>query len=107
MPRNPRPRHGDSGYLAGLTLLCNDPVLLERVLPRAQAGEVDAQYALGLMYAEGRGVPVDEAKAYVWLSRAVAQGDVEALELRRMLISQMSGEAIALAERQLQPDLVV
>jgi len=36
-------------------------------------GDMDAQYALGLCYAERRGVTQDLVNAYLWLSLAFAQ----------------------------------
>ena len=47
----------DKSYLKELILLRNDPDKVAVIREAAQAGEVDAQYALGLVYAEGRGVP--------------------------------------------------
>ena len=42
--------------LAALTLLRNDPAVAEEFLQAALQGDVDAQYGLGLVYAEGRGL---------------------------------------------------
>ena len=41
---------------------------------KAEKGDAAAQFALGLMYAEGRGVPKDEAEAYKWYLLAGAMG---------------------------------
>jgi TPR repeat protein len=38
----------------------------------------DAEYLLGVIYAEGIGVEVDAAKAHIWLQKAVAKGHAEA-----------------------------
>ena len=43
---------------------------LERITPYAHAGNRLAQRSLGMMYARGWGVPVDNAKAAAWLRRA-------------------------------------
>jgi anti-sigma factor RsiW len=52
---------------------------------RAQRGEAGAQHALGLLYAEGRGVPADRAQAINWLERAAAANDTgAALDLARL-----------------------
>jgi hypothetical protein len=40
----------------------------------AERGQAAAQTYLGYMYAQGRGVPQDEAKAAQWLRRAADQG---------------------------------
>ena len=41
---------------------------------RAEQDDVEAQYILGVMYAEGRDVPQDDAEAGAWFHRAAAQG---------------------------------
>jgi TPR repeat protein len=43
--------------------------------PLAQAGDADAQYRLGVMYAEGRGVAPNDAEAALWFERAAEQGE--------------------------------
>jgi TPR repeat protein len=60
---------------------------------------VDAFYALGLIYAEGRGVPIDLAQSHYWLSLAVDQGDKDADLLRNIVGSQMTDEEYAAAKR--------
>ena len=39
----------------------------------AEQGHDGAQYMLGVMYNEGRGVPEDDVAAYAWYSIAAAQ----------------------------------
>lgn len=87
-------------FLSRLVLFRHDPALVEEVKTAAEAGDVDAWYALGLIYAEGRGTAPDPVAAYVWLSRAVAHGDTEAADLRHIVLQQMSPAQIAEAERQ-------
>ena len=41
---------------------------------RANQGDKEAQFNLGLMYAEGRGVNEDEKKAVKWFTLAAEQG---------------------------------
>ena len=48
------------------------------LLPLAADGNRAAQYNLGMMYNEGKGVPQDSAEAIIWLRKAADQGDVEA-----------------------------
>lgn len=43
--------------------------------PLAQAGDAAAQYRLGVMYAEGRGVAPNDAEAALWFERAAEQGE--------------------------------
>ena len=87
--------------LSRLVLYRNDPDLAEEIRQAAESGLVDAQYAMGLLYAEGRGVEYDPVAAYIWLSRAVEQGDRDAEALRHIVLQQMSPTQIAEAERQL------
>ena len=44
----------------------------------AEQGDVGAQYNLGVMYADGEGVPEDDAEAVRWYRIAAEQGDVGA-----------------------------
>ncbi|MFI5088940.1 MAG: AMIN domain-containing protein [Terriglobales bacterium] len=58
------------------------------LLQAAQRGDPKAQYALGTLYASGRGVPRDDAQALKWLKAAAAQGCVPAqLVLGRMYVA--------------------
>jgi uncharacterized protein len=89
----------DNGYLKDLILLRNDPSKVGPIRDAARRGEVNAQYAMGLIYAEGRGVAVDLAQAHYWLSMAIAQGDRDANLLRNIVGSQMSEEEYQAARR--------
>lgn len=89
----------DSSYLKDFILFRNDPSKVARVRDAAERGEVDAQYAMGLIYAEGRGVPIDLAQAHYWLSLAIDQGDADANLLRNIVGSQMTDEEYAAAKR--------
>lgn len=89
----------DNGYLKYLILLRNDPDRVGPVRDAALRGEVDAQFAMGLIYAEGRGVPEDLAQAHYWLSLAVDQGDRDAVMLRNVVGSRMTEEEYQAARR--------
>ncbi|MBK5931068.1 tetratricopeptide repeat protein [Halochromatium salexigens] len=96
----------DNSYLKNLVLLRNDPSAVHQVREAAARGEVDAFYALGLIYAEGRGVNIDLAQAHYWLSLAIEQGDQDADLLRNIVGSQMSEEEYQAAKRlRLKPVL--
>jgi uncharacterized protein len=60
---------------------------------RADAGEVEAQYQLGSMYWEGKGVERDLPEALSWYQRAANQGHREALV--RLAESYERGEGIS------------
>jgi len=84
--------------LADLILLRNDPAVAAEFLQAAIKGDVDAQYGMGLIYAEGRGVEQDEARAIYWLTRAIGQGDKDAAVLRQIVAASMTPEQLAEAE---------
>jgi TPR repeat protein len=84
--------------LSDLVLLRNDPAVAAEFLEAANRGEVDAQYGMGLIYAEGRGVAQDEAKAYFWLTMAMEQGDHDAEALRRVVAESMTPAQFEQAE---------
>jgi len=85
--------------LTGLGLLRNDAELAARLLAEADAGDMDAQYAAGLIYAEGRGVGIDLVQAYFWLTCAVEQGDRDADRLRSHVARDMGDAEFAEARR--------
>ena len=45
---------------------------------RAEQGDADAQYDIGVMYSDGKNVPQDEAQTIVWFRKAAEQGHVDA-----------------------------
>ena len=87
-------------YLAELALYRNDPELARAIEECALQGDKNAQYALGLIYAEGRGVQYNPVESYAWLTAAAMQGDTDALLLRSMIAEIMSDEAIEDAEER-------
>jgi TPR repeat protein len=96
----------DKSYLKDLILLRNDPSKVPLIRDRAQKGEMDAQYAMGLIYAEGRGVEIDLAQSHYWLSLAVDQGDRDAELLRNIVGSRMTDAEFVAAKRlRLGPNL--
>ena len=44
-------------------------------LPLAEQGYANAQYNLGLMYANGQGVPQDDKEAFKWYRLSAEQGN--------------------------------
>lgn len=66
---------------------------------QAEAGAIEAQYRLGLLYSTGMGVPLDYVMAHKWLNLAAQQGYEEAKRLRVELASEMTREEIAEAQR--------
>ena len=93
-------------YLARLIQWRHDPELVEEIREYANKGEVNAQYALGLLYAEGRGIQPDAVQAYLWLSRAYAQGDEDARDLRQIVVEQMTEQEFQLAQRLFENEVL-
>jgi TPR repeat protein len=79
-------------FLSELVLLRNDPLLAQTIHKEAMTGNPHAQYAMGLIYAQARGVELDLAAAYAWLTLAVMQGDREAECLRNIVGCDISDQ---------------
>jgi uncharacterized protein len=73
-------------------MMSNDPALVETVRAEAMLGNPHALYALGLIYAEGRGVQRSLVDAYAWLTLAVLHGDSDAELLRNHVAIDMTDE---------------
>ncbi|MDA8136526.1 MAG: tetratricopeptide repeat protein [Desulfobacteraceae bacterium] len=71
---------------------------LEGLLKAAEQGDVNAQFNLGWMYAEGRGVPQNSKQAVYWYSRAAGQGDASAQFNLGMMYD--NGEGVAQDDQQ-------
>lgn len=94
----------DTDFLTDLVLLRNDPEIIENVENQAMKGNPHAQYAMGLIYAEGRGVKIDLSLSFAWLTLAVMQGDRDAETLRNIVGIDLSDEEYA-AGKSLAADL--
>ena len=69
----------DSIEKAGHAYGRGDYVQAERLYRSlAEQGDPKAQYFLGVMYANGQGVPQDYKKAMTWIGKAAVQGDAAA-----------------------------
>lgn len=55
--------------------------------PLAKKGNAEAQFYLGVMYANGEGMPKDAAKAVEWYRQAAEQGDASAQRLLGVMYS--------------------
>ncbi len=51
-----------------------DPAALDRLMSSAEAGAVQAQFRLGVLYKDGKGVPRDMARYALWMRKAAEQG---------------------------------
>ena len=88
-------------YLAGLSAYVQKDyaTALKLWRPLAEQGHAKAQYFLGLMHANGQGVPEDDVLAYMWYNLAAAQGNEEAQYNKDIAESRMTREQIAEAQR--------
>lgn len=71
-------------------------------MPLAREGSPWAQFYVGALYFEGRGVDPDAVRAYYWLARARAEDHDQAADLLRRVREDMSGNQIAAARSLLQ-----
>jgi len=91
----------NNNYLQDLILWNNNSDTTNGIRKAAMQGDIDAQYALGLCYAEGRGVKQDLVNAYLWLSLAIEQDDRDAFDLRAIIVEQMSNDQFQIAKQKL------
>ena len=66
----------------------------------AEAGYAEAQYNLGYMYEQGRGVPQDYAKAVEWYRKAADNGEAAAMYSMGLMYDQGTGVQANLSEAQ-------
>lgn len=72
---------------------------LREFRPLAEQGDAAAQFSLGLMYANGEGVPEDGIQAYAWFNLAAAQGLGEGEQGRAHIRQYMTPAQIAEAQK--------
>ncbi len=75
--------------------------------PLAERGHADAQYSLGVMYSQGRGVPQDYVQAHMWFNLAAArllpgEGFNAAIQERNLVAELMTSAQIAKAQKLLR-----
>jgi hypothetical protein len=70
-------------------------------LPVALKGSARAQFYVGALYFEGRGVPADRVMSYMWLRAATKANDPGAIKLLDQLRDGMTGPELAEAETRI------
>jgi TPR repeat protein len=69
----------------------------------ADQGDLPAQYKLGFMYYDGRGVPRDYVQAHMWFNLSAAQcsedEDEVVMKLRDLVAGMMTPQQIAQAQK--------
>ena len=71
---------------------------LKEYRPLAEQGHAAAQYNLGLMYANGKGVPQDYVQAHMWFNIAAAQDNENAREQRDIVAKRITPAQVAEAQ---------
>ena len=84
-----------AGGLAVMVLSAQDG--LDTFRQAADQGDAIAQFNLGLMYSEGRGVLKDSVLAHMWSNIAGANGNASARELRDELERDMTRAEVSRA----------
>jgi TPR repeat protein len=69
--------------------------------PLARQGNADAQYNLGLLYHQGRGVARDTKQAHEWYTQAANQGQTDAMY--NLGVMYVSGDGVFRSDRQALP----
>ena len=67
--------------------------------PLAEQGDASAQFNLGIMYSEGKGVTHDHIQAHMWFNLAAARGEEKARENRDIVAKQMTTAQVVEAQR--------
>lgn len=62
-----------------------------------RAGSPPCPSKLGDLYADGRGLPEDDVRAYMWYTLSATRGDVGAVSARDRVAARMSPTQIAQA----------
>jgi hypothetical protein len=80
-----------TGYAPASTPIDVSAANLQMMHTQAAQGDADAQHNLGIMYADGIGVPQDYTKARQWYEKAATQGNATAQVALGLLYSQGQG----------------
>ncbi|MFL9501891.1 hypothetical protein KQX63_15820 [Rhodopseudomonas palustris] len=73
---------------------------IETAMPIEAGENPDALFDLGVLFASGRGAPVDLIAAHKWFNLAALKGRADAIAYRRELAELMSADEIAVAQRE-------
>jgi len=77
----------------------NDAESLALYRKAANAGNAEAQFRLGEIYAAGRGVPQNNSQAYIWLSLAANAGHAGAKARREQVAGALQPAEIRQADQ--------
>ena len=71
---------------------------IEKLIQQASQGDAESQCNLGVMYANGEGVPQDFVQAHTWFNLAAAQGHTNGATNRDLVAKEMTPQQIGQAE---------
>ncbi|SFB23896.1 SEL1-like repeat protein [Azotobacter beijerinckii] len=77
---------------------------VDRLLTAARGGQASADYALGQLFSQGRGIRIDRANAYVFARLAVLQGRPDSEPLLQEIESRITPEERSRGERLLRDE---
>ena len=100
--RRPGDRLSRARQVSAEAQILNYEVMADLYRRSAEAGDAESQRNLGLMYAAGRGMPVDLVQAHRWLNLAAAAGDASAKLDMQLVEDKMSREQIEQARKMAQ-----
>lgn len=79
-----------------------DPIPMERFRIAAEQGQVGAQFHMGSVYAEGRGVKQDYIQAYKWLALSVAGSTDESSSIFKKATDLLNSVSKSMTSRQIE-----
>ena len=85
------------------TVAGNMPGEVRTLQTKAEGGDADAQFALGMRYFEGDGVPQNDTEATKWIRRAAAQGHTSAGNLLNAMTRGTTVVAVPVVVDSSQP----
>jgi len=85
---------GHEGATDKLARLRDQQKQFKKLLGKAKAGNLKAQYQTGIWYLKGKGVATDGNKARSWIGKAAVQGDQKAITRLGILYFKGEGGAV-------------
>lgn len=73
---------------------------IDTAMPVEAGANPDLLFDLGMLFAAGRGAPIDLVAAHKWFNLAALKGRVDAIQQRREIAELMSPAEIAAAQRE-------
>ncbi|MEK1904830.1 MAG: alginate biosynthesis TPR repeat lipoprotein AlgK [Pseudomonas sp.] len=77
---------------------------LDHLLSAARAGQINADFALGQMFSQGKGIQPDLTSAYVFSQLALPKNTPQAVELARAVSQQLPATQLSQAEQKLREE---